>query len=133
MYIEVIDGKPCMIGRGEKTVYEIIKESFHKAEIQRQKKLTDLCAIHDPSERQRNETIDIVMFWNHQKVAIRVQNKKGEHKMQSEATQYWELKNSEFLIADISEYECENVFKEQKNYIAYLEVFSALYRAGLKP
>jgi hypothetical protein len=133
MQIEIIDGKPCMVGRGENLVYEILKETFPKARIERQKKLTDLCAIHDPSERQRKETIDIVMWWNHQKIAIRVQNKKGEKKMQSETTQKWELKNSEFLIADISEHECENVFKELKNYIAYLEIFSSLFRAGLKP
>lgn len=133
MQIEIIDGRPCMIGRGENLVYQILQESFPKARIERQKKIIDLCSIHDPSERQKKETVDIVMYWNHQKIAVRVQNEKGELKMKSEITQSWELNNSEFLIADISEYECENVFKEQKNYITYLEIFSALYRAGLKP
>lgn len=133
MEIQVIDGRPCMIGRGENLVCEILKESFPKSRIERQKNLTDICAIHDPSERQRKETIDIVMYWNHQKIAIRVQNEKGTQKLKAETTQSWELKNSEFIVVDISEYECENVFKELKNYIAYLEIFSAMFRAGVKP
>lgn len=133
MKIQLIDGKPCMIGRGENLVCEILKESFPKCKLERQKKLTDICLIHDPSERQTKETIDIVMLYNHQKIAVRVQNDKGTLKMKSEDVQRKELKQSEFLVADISEYECKNVFKEQKNYITYLEIFSALYIAGVKP
>lgn len=55
MQIEIIDGIPCMIGRGENLVYQILKELFPKARIQRQKKLCDLCFIHDPSERQKEK------------------------------------------------------------------------------
>lgn len=133
MKLELIDGRPCMIGRGEDLVCEILKETFPKAKLERQKNLTDLCCIHDPSERQRKETIDIVLYYNHQRVAIRVQNKKGTQKLKAETTQSWELKNADFIVVDIWEFECKNVFKEQKNYIAYLEVFSALFRAGVKP
>lgn len=122
-----------MVGRGENLVYEILKESFPKAKLERQKSLTKICCIHDPSERQRKETIDIVMYWNHQKLAVRIQNEKGTQKMKCETTQSWELKNAGYTVVDIHEYECENVFKELKNYITYLEIFSALFRAGVKP
>lgn len=133
MQVEIIDGKPCMIRRGENLVYEILKEFFPKARFQRQKNLTDLCAIHDPTERQQKETIDIVMLWNHQKIAIRVQNDKGDLKMLAENRQKDDLIESEWKVVDISEYESKNVFKEKKNYMTYLEIFSAFFRAGVNP
>ena len=134
MQIEVINGKPCMIGRGENLVYQILKETFPKAILDRQQSLVSICCIHDPNERERKETIDIIMCWKHQKIAIRIQNKeKGSLKLQHEDRQKRDLINSDWLVADISEYECENVFNEQKNYLVYLEIFNALYQAGLKP
>ncbi len=108
-----------MIGRGEKTAIEIIKEMMPDAVIDTQVSLYKLILpeYRDTlSDRQMKETIDIIVKRRHKPVlCVRIQDKHhaSMHFGKIDGVQKTLLEWSTHDVVDIPENECPELFKEK--------------------
>ncbi len=133
LYKKIIRGKECWLGRGEILVKNLLLELLPGCYIEQQMNLTEIIPLEEPSKRQIKETIDIYVEYKIQKIAVRIQNNKGELKMLAESVQKQELERNGIIVVDINEYQSPNVFAEKINYMTYLEICYPLFKQGVKP
>ena len=126
-----------IIGKGEKTALEILKEIYGKdVEYSTQiqfKHLMNYEFIDDLSERQQKETVDIVMFCLFNPICVRVQG--GDHsgilKSARDTVQKQMLEWCNCIVVDLWFHDCPELFKEKLNDESRREVREALNREGL--
>ena len=126
-----------IIGRGEKTALELLKEIYGEdVEYKTQIPFKDLMSSEfsdDLSERQQKETVDIVMFSLFNPVCVRVQG--GDHtgilKSARDTVQKQMLEWSNCIVVDLWFHDCPELFKEKLNDESRREVYEALNRVGL--
>ena len=126
-----------IIGKGEKTALEILKEIYgrdveYSTQIQF-KHLMNYEFIDDLSERQQKETVDIVLFSGFNPVCVRVQG--GDHtgilKSARDTVQKQMLEWCNCIVVDLWFHDCPELFKEKLNDESRREVREALTRVGL--
>ena len=126
-----------IIGKGEKTALEVLKEIYGKdieysTQIQF-KHLMNYEFIDDLSERQQKETVDIVLFSGFNPVCVRVQG--GDHtgilKSARDTVQKQMLEWCNCIVVDLWFHDCPELFKEKLNDESRREVREALNREGL--
>tara|TARA_B100001245_G_C22810981_1_gene390537 strand:- start:535 stop:924 length:390 start_codon:yes stop_codon:yes gene_type:complete len=126
-----------IIGKGEKTALEVLKEIYGKdVEYSTQiqfKHLMNYEFIDDLSERQQKETVDIVLFSGFNPVCVRVQG--GDHtgilKSARDTVQKQMLEWCNCIVVDLWFHDCPELFKEKLNDESRREVREALTRVGL--
>ena len=126
-----------IIGKGEKTALEVLKEIYGKdVEYSTQiqfKHLMNNEFVDDLSERQQKETVDIVLFSGFNPVCVRVQG--GDHtgilKSARDSVQKQMLEWSNCTVVDIWFHDCPVLFKEKLNDESRKEVKEALKFFGL--
>jgi len=112
-------GMVVLIGRGEKTAIEIIKEMMPTAVIDTQVSLYKLVLpiYRDVlSDRQMKETIDIIVKRRHKPIlCVRIQDKhhSSMHFGKIDGVQKTLLEWSTHNVVDIDENECPELFKEK--------------------
>lgn len=137
-HTEIIDGRPCIIGRGEDLVKQILEIFFPRAYIGRQILLSKIIPV-EQNWRQEKESLDLAVWQkgdpenDKPDFVVRVQNDKGDIRAGHEARQKTEIEKEEIKVVDINEYECTEVFAERFNYLSIFEVSDALRRADIKP
>ena len=128
---------PVIIGKGEKTALEVLKEIYgrdveYSTQIQF-KHLMNYEFIDDLSERQQKETVDIVLFSGFNPVCVRVQG--GDHtgilKSARDTVQKQMLEWCNCIVVDLWFHDCPELFKEKLNDESRREVREALTRVGL--
>ncbi len=108
-----------MIGRGEKTAIEIIKEMIPNSVIEVQVPLHKLLLPESRemlSERQQKESIDIVVYRPFKKVlCVRIQDKHHNSTIfgRIDGVQKALLEHNHNEVVDIPEIECPDLFKEK--------------------
>ena len=126
-----------IIGKGEKTALEILKEIYgrdveYSTQIQF-KHLMNYEFVDDLSERQKKETVDIVLFSGFNPVCVRVQG--GDHtgilKSARDTVQKQMLEWCNCIVVDLWFHDCPELFKEKLNDESRREVREALSRVGL--
>ena len=139
------DAEGNLIGRGENSALQILKQIFPGGEFYTQVKLQKILKeFKYPevklSERQQKESIDIFMILTNQKkirrFAIRVQNginqkgkirgHAGEGLARADSHQKDLLEEAGIIVVDLKEYECSELFKERVNSKSFWEVCNAL-------
>ena len=126
-----------IIGKGEKTALEVLKEIYGKnVEYSTQIQFKDLMISdfsEDLSERQQKESVDIVLFSGFNPVCVRVQG--GDHtgilKSARDTVQKQMLEWCNCIVVDIWFHDCPELFKEKLNDESRREVREALNREGL--
>jgi hypothetical protein len=126
-----------IIGKGEKTALEVLKEIYGKnVEYSTQiqfKHLMNREFVDDLSERQQKETIDIVLFSGFNPVCVRVQG--GDHtgilKSARDTVQKQMLEWCNCVVVDLWFHDCPELFKEKLNDESRREVREALDRLAL--
>ena len=126
-----------IIGKGEKTALEVLKEIYGKdVEYSTQiqfKHLMNNEFVDDLSERQQKETVDIVLFSGFNPVCVRVQG--GDHsgilKSARDTVQKQMLEWCNCVVVDLWFHDCPELFKEKLNNESRREVREALTRVGL--
>ena len=126
-----------IIGKGEKTALELLKEIYgedveYRTQIQF-KHLMNNEFVDDLSERQQKETVDIVLFSGFNPVCVRVQG--GDHtgilKSARDTVQKQMLEWCNCIVVDLWFHDCPELFKEKLNDESRREVREALTRVGL--
>ena len=126
-----------IIGKGEKTALEVLKEIYgedveYRTQIQF-KHLMNYEFVDDLSERQQKETVDIVLFSGFNPVCVRVQG--GDHtgilKSARDTVQKQMLEWCNCIVVDLWFHDCPELFKEKLNDESRREVREALNREGL--
>ena len=126
-----------IIGKGEKTALEVLKEIYgedveYRTQIQF-KHLMNYEFVDDLSERQQKETVDIVLFSGFNPVCVRVQG--GDHtgilKSARDTVQKQMLEWCNCIVVDLWFHDCPELFKEKLNDESRREVREALTRIGL--
>ena len=126
-----------IIGKGEKTALEVLKEIYgedveYRTQIQF-KHLMNYDFVDDLSERQQKETVDIVLFSGFNPVCVRVQG--GDHtgilKSARDTVQKQMLEWCNCTVVDLWFHDCPELFKEKLNDESRREVREALNREGL--
>ena len=126
-----------IIGKGEKTALELLKEMYgegveYRTQIQF-KHLMNNEFVDDLSERQQKETVDIVLFSGFNPVCVRVQG--GDHtgilKSARDTVQKQMLEWCNCIVVDLWFHDCPELFKEKLNDESRREVREALTRVGL--
>jgi CO dehydrogenase/acetyl-CoA synthase gamma subunit (corrinoid Fe-S protein) len=126
-----------IIGKGEKTALEVLKEIYgedveYRTQIQF-KHLMNYDFVDDLSERQQKETVDIVLFSGFNPVCVRVQG--GDHtgilKSARDTVQKQMLEWCNCTVVDLWFHDCPELFKEKLNDKSRREVREALNREGL--
>jgi len=126
-----------IIGKGEKTALEILKETYGKeVEYTTQVLFKDLMSYEfrdDLSERQQKESVDIVIFSGFNPVCVRVQG--GDHtgilKSARDTVQKQMLEWCNCIVVDLWFHDCPELFKEKLNDESRREVREALSREEL--
>ena len=126
-----------IIGKGEKTALEVLKETYGKeVEYTTQVLFKDLMSYEfrdDLSERQQKESVDIVIFSGFNPVCVRVQG--GDHtgilKSARDTVQKQMLEWCNCVVVDLWFHDCPELFKEKLNDESRREVREALNREGL--
>ena len=126
-----------IIGKGEKTALEVLKETYGKeVEYTTQVLFKDLMSYEfrdDLSERQQKESVDIVIFSGFNPVCVRVQG--GDHtgilKSARDTVQKQMLEWCNCIVVDLWFHDCPELFKEKLNDESRREVREALNREGL--
>ena len=126
-----------IIGKGEKTALEVLKEIYGEdVEYRTQIQFKDLMNFEfseDLSERQQKETVDIVLFSGFNPVCVRVQG--GDHtgilKSARDTVQKQMLEWCNCIVVDLWFHDCPELFKEKLNDESRREVREALNRVGL--
>ena len=126
-----------IIGKGEKTALEVLKEIYgedveYRTQIQF-KHLMNYEFVDDLSERQQKETVDIVLFSGFNPVCVRVQG--GDHtgilKSARDTVQKQMLEWCNCIVVDLWFHDCPELFKEKLSDESRREVCEALSRVGL--
>ena len=126
-----------IIGKGEKTALEVLKETYGKeVEYTTQVLFKDLMSYEfrdDLSERQQKESVDIVIFSGFNPVCVRVQG--GDHtgilKSARDTVQKQMLEWCNCIVVNLWFHDCPELFKEKLNDESRREVREALNREGL--
>ena len=126
-----------IIGKGEKTALEVLKETYGKeVEYTTQVLFKDLMSYEfrdDLSERQQKESVDIVIFSGFNPVCVRVQG--GDHtgilKSARDTVQKQMLEWCNCIVVDLWFHDCPELFKEKLNDKSRREVREALNSEGL--
>jgi len=126
-----------IIGKGEKTALEVLKEIYGEdVEYRTQIQFKDLMNFEfseDLSERQQKETVDIVLFSGFNPVCVRVQG--GDHtgilKSARDTVQKQMLEWCNCIVVDLWFHDCPELFKEKLNDESRREAREALNRVGL--
>jgi len=121
-----------IIGKGEKTALEVLKEIYgEEVEYKTQVLFKDLMSTEfseDLSERQHKETVDIVIFSGFNPICIRVQG--GDHtgilKSSRDTVQKQMLEWCNCTVVDLWFHDCPELFKEKLNDKSRHEVREAL-------
>jgi hypothetical protein len=122
-----------IIGKGENTVLDILKEIYGNTVIYSTQILfKDLISFElipeGLSERQQKESVDIVLFSGFSPICIRVQG--GDHggalKSARDSVQKQMLEWSNCIVVDVWHYNCPTVFKEKLNNDSRREVKESL-------
>ena len=121
-----------IIGKGEKTALEVLKETYGKeVEYTTQVLFKDLMSYEfrdDLSERQQKESVDIVIFSGFNPVCVRVQG--GDHtgilKSARDTVQKQMLEWCNCIVVDLWFHDCPELFKEKLNDESRREVSEAL-------
>ena len=125
------------IGKGEKSALAILKKIFPSADIQIQFPFRNLMNeefFGSLSDRQKKETLDIVVFqYANPTIVIRVQDKThvGTMKSARDTVQKKMLEWNECKVVDLWFYECPTLWKEKVNESSENEVKVALNEVGL--
>ena len=125
------------IGKGEKSALVILKKIFSTADIQIQFPFCNLMNeefFGSLSDRQKKETLDIVVFRDDlQTVVIRVQDKThvGTMKSARDIVQKKMLEWNDCKVVDLWFYECPMLWKEKVNKTSEEEIRFAFIDAGL--
>ena len=125
------------IGRGEKSALAILKKIFPSADIQIQfpfKNLMNEEFFGSLSDRQKKETLDIVVFqYANPTIVIRVQDKThvGTMKSARDIVQKKMLEWNECKVVDLWFYECPTLWKEKVNKSSEEEIKFAFRDIGL--
>ena len=126
-----------IIGKGEKTALEVLKETYGKeVEYTTQVLFKDLMSYEfrdDLSERQQKESVDIVIFSGFNPICVRVQG--GDHtgilKSARDTVQKQMLEWCNCIVVDLWFHDCPELFKEKLNDESRREVRESLKHAGL--
>lgn len=123
--------KGQFIGRGEDVALKILKSEFKDAEFKTQVPFKELLTDDwkdTVTERQEKETLDIVIYKDDRKIAIRVQDKRhnGIGLSQRDIVQKRTLEWNNCIVVDLVEQECPILFKDLHNEESIKEVKSAL-------
>jgi len=126
-----------IIGKGEKTALEVLREIYGvDVEYKTQVQFKDLMSYdfsEDLSERQEKETVDIVLFSGFNPVCVRVQG--GDHtgilKSARDTVQKQMLEWCNCVVVDLWFHDCPELFKEKLNDESRREVHEGLNRKGL--
>ena len=126
-----------IIGKGEKTALEVLKETYGKeVEYTTQVLFKDLMSYEfrdDLSERQQKESVDIVIFSGFNPICVRVQG--GDHtgilKSARDTVQKQMLEWCNCIVVDLWFHDCPELFKEKLNDESRREVREALNSEGL--
>jgi len=130
--------KRQIIGMGERATFKLLKKHYgEQTFILTQVPLGDL--LNDEfreslSERQKKETIDIVVFRKKKpKLAVRVQDDHHKTKRmgQIDKAQEMVLHWSGVNVLDIWHYECPEIFKDRATDEAYLELIKSMELRGI--
>ena len=122
-----------IIGKGENTALDILKEIYGKSVLySTQVMFKDLMSFElipeGLSERQKKESVDIVLFTGFSPVCIRVQG--GDHggilKSARDSVQKQMLEWSICIVVDLWHYDCPELFNEKLNDESPREVKEAL-------
>ena len=125
------------IGKGEKSALTILKKIFPSADIQIQfpfKSLMNEEFFGSLSDRQKKETLDIVVFqYANPTIVIRVQDKThvGTMKQVRDTVQKKMLEWNDCKVVDLWFYECPALWKEEVNESSENEIKVALNEVGL--
>ena len=125
------------IGKGEKSALAILKKIFPSADIQIQfpfRSLMNEEFFGSLSDRQKKETLDIVVFqYANPTIVIRVQDKThvGTMKSARDTVQKKMLEWNECKVVDLWFYECPTLWKEKVNELSENEIKTALHEIGL--
>ena len=125
------------IGKGEKSALAILKKIFPSADIQIQfpfKNLMNEEFFGSLSDRQKKETLDIVVFqYANPTIVIRVQDKThvGTMKQVRDTVQKKMLEWNDCKVVDLWFYECPMLWKEKVNKTSEEEIRFAFIDAGL--
>lgn len=123
-----------IIGKGEKTVLSVVKELFgenayYQTQIQFKDLLSEEFYAEGLSERQKKESVDIVIWTLFDCVCVRVNG--GDHtgvlKSQRDTVQKKMLEWSGNIVIDVWFYDCPTVFKEKLNDESRREVIEAFH------
>jgi len=137
-----------IIGRGEHTLIEILEEKLQgDARIYTQIHLKYLVPKEEVelfSERQRKETIDVMILYHNNWICFRVQhgsNKKyrskghlGKELAQADVVQKRLIQryHGKYSVIDLRESECETLFQNKNNWYSQSEVGIVCRLEGLK-
>ena len=125
------------IGKGEKSALAILKKIFPSADIQIQfpfKNLMNEEFFGTLSDRQKKETLDIVVFqYANPTIVIRVQDKThvGTMKSARDIVQKKMLEWNDCKVVDLWFYECPTLWKEKVNKSSEEEIKVAFRDIGL--
>ena len=125
------------IGRGEKSALAILKKIFPSADIQIQfpfKNLMNEEFFGTLSDRQKKETLDIVVFqYANPTIVIRVQDKThvGTMKAVRDTVQKKMLEWNDCKVVDLWFYDCPALWREEVNKSSENEVKDAFREIGL--
>ena len=125
------------IGKGEKSALAILKKIFPSADIQIQfpfRSLMNEEFFGSLSDRQKKETLDIVVFqYANPTIVIRVQDKThvGTMKSARDIVQKKMLEWNDCKVVDLWFYECPVLWKEEVNESSENEIKVALRETGL--
>ena len=122
------------IGKGEKSALAILKKIFPTADIQIQFPFSNLMNeqfFGSLSDRQKKETLDIVVFREEDStIVIRVQDKThvGTMKAVRDTVQKKMLEWNDCKVVDLWFYDCPNIWKEEVNDASRTELLT-IFRA----
>ena len=143
---DIIEDKGTIIGRGENTLIQILKEKLFGARIYTQVHLEYLVPkeeVQEFSERQRKETVDVLIIYKNHWIIFRVQHgstRKYFHKghlgdklsqadlIQKRLIQRYHGKSS---VIDLRESECATLFENKNNWYSQSEVGIACMLEGI--
>tara|TARA_R100000406_G_C3098382_1_gene121297 strand:- start:410 stop:808 length:399 start_codon:yes stop_codon:yes gene_type:complete len=128
-----------LIGQGEVAALQILKDMFgNGCEYDTQYPLTKMVSneyLETFSERQKKETIDIVVFTGITKpIAVRIQDKHhtSSRMHQIDTIQKHILEENGWLVADIWHYECKELWKDLVNNKSKNELKKGLEVSGIE-
>jgi len=127
---DIIQDKGTIIGRGENTLVEILKEKLPNVRIYAQihlKYLVPKEEVQEFSQRQIKETVDVLIIYKNHWIVFRVQDsrhQKGTVLQQADLVQKRLIQryHGKHSIIDLRESECATLFENKNNWYSQSEV-----------